>query len=107
VFLSETWLSSEISDGIGHHKFRMWTLICGGHDKPPEMNQMHWDALVELESVPKTQEQSTRMRSITHGRPPKGFSAKAIEKSVIAAPVSIFPLSPGSYMCTCTNLVSK
>jgi hypothetical protein len=61
VFLSETWLSSEISDGIGHHKFRMWTLICGGHDKPPEMNQMHWDALVELESTLETQEQSARM----------------------------------------------
>jgi hypothetical protein len=31
------------------------------------------------------------MQSITHGRPPKGFSANAVEKSMIAALVSVGP----------------
>jgi hypothetical protein len=43
---------------------------------------------VDLESNPETQEQSARMRSITQGRPPRGYSTKALEKSVIAALVS-------------------
>jgi hypothetical protein len=44
--------------------------------------------MLDLENAPQTQKQSTRMRSITHGRPPKGFSSKAMKKSVIAALVS-------------------
>jgi hypothetical protein len=88
VSLSESWLSSEISDGIGRNKFRLRTLIRGGQEKPPEVSQSHWDSLIDLENEPETQEQSARMRSITHGKPPKGFSAKSIEKSVIAVLVS-------------------
>ena len=34
------------------------------------------------------------MRNITNGRPSKGFSAKAMEKLVIAALISNFPLFP-------------
>ena len=86
--LSESWLTSKISDDIGGNKYRMRTLIRGGHEKPPEMNIVHWNALQELESAPETHEQSARMRSITHGRPPKGFSSKAIEKSVISSLIS-------------------
>jgi hypothetical protein len=86
--LSDNWLSSEIIDGIRRHKFRLRTLIRGGHQKPPKVKLLHWDALVELESAPETLEQSARMQSITQGRPPKGYSAKALEKSVIAALVS-------------------
>jgi hypothetical protein len=43
---------------------------------------------VDLESAPETQRQSARMRSITHRRPPKGFSATAIENSIIATLIS-------------------
>jgi hypothetical protein len=88
VSLNEAWLSSEISDGIGRNKFKLWTFIRGGQAKPPEVKQSYWDALVDLESAPETLEQSARMRSITHGRPPKGYSPKTMEKSVIAALVS-------------------
>jgi hypothetical protein len=63
VSLSESWLSSEISDGIGRNKFRLRTLIRGGQEKPPEVSQSHWESLIDLENEPETQEQSTRMRS--------------------------------------------
>jgi hypothetical protein len=86
--LNENWLSSQISDGIGRHKFKLRTIIQGGQPKPLEVQQCHWDDLLDLENAPQTQEQSARMHSITHGRPPKGFLSKAMEKSVIAALVS-------------------
>jgi hypothetical protein len=92
VCLSESWLASEISEGIGRNKFKLRTLIRGGQQKPLELKQSHWNALVELEDNPEAQEQSARMRSITQGRPPKGYLAKALEKSVISALVS-----PGSF----------
>jgi hypothetical protein len=38
------------------------------------------------------------MRSITYGRPPKGFLAKALEKSVIATLVRII-----GTLCSCTH----
>jgi hypothetical protein len=70
--LNESWLSSEITDGIRRNKFRLRTLIWGGgQEKPPEVKQAHWDDLGDLESTPETQERSARMRSITQGRPPK------------------------------------
>jgi hypothetical protein len=52
------------------------------------VKQSHWDALVDLEITLITQEQSARMCSIKHGRPPKGLSVKTLEKGVIAVLVS-------------------
>jgi hypothetical protein len=49
-------LSSQITDGFGMNKFRLRMLIRGGHQKPPEVKQAYWDALVELKSAPETQE---------------------------------------------------
>jgi hypothetical protein len=57
-----------------------------------EVKQTYRDDLVDLESALEMQERSAHMRSITNGRPPKGFSTQAVEKSVIAALVSDFPL---------------
>jgi hypothetical protein len=37
VSLSESWLSSQITDGIGRNKFRLRTMIRGGQQKPPEV----------------------------------------------------------------------
>lgn len=67
VSLNERWLSSEIMEGIGQHKFRLRMLIRGGQEKRPEVKQSHWDDLVDLESVPEIEEQSACMRNITHG----------------------------------------
>jgi hypothetical protein len=49
------------------------------------VKQSHWNDLVDLKSALEIQEHNACIRSITHGRPPKGFSAKIMEKSVIAA----------------------
>jgi hypothetical protein len=54
--LSESWLSSQISDGIGRHKFKLRTIIQGGQPKPLEVQQCHWDDLLDLENAPQTQE---------------------------------------------------
>jgi hypothetical protein len=37
VCLSESWLASEISEGIGWNKFKLRTLIRGGQQKPSEL----------------------------------------------------------------------
>jgi hypothetical protein len=54
--LSESWLSFQINDGIGRHKFKLRTIIRGGQPKPPEVQQCHWDDLLDLENAPQTQE---------------------------------------------------
>jgi len=69
--LDEGYFRKKMSVCVSRSKFQLNERIRQGLSKPPEVKQIYWDKLVELQNDPDVIEKSGHMANISQGRPPK------------------------------------
>jgi hypothetical protein len=77
-----------VTKGLISFRFNQNERIDQGQQKPPELRDKFWEALVKKRSTNEPKERSQRMATIARGRATKNSTRKALEKTVIGQLVS-------------------
>jgi hypothetical protein len=72
-----------VTKGLISFRFNLNQRIDQGQQKPPELQDEFWEALVKKRNIGESKERSQRMAEIARGRATKNSTRKALEKTVI------------------------
>jgi hypothetical protein len=81
--LGEKYLQKQVTKGFISFRFNLNQRIDQVQQKPPELRDKFWEALVKKRNTNESKERSQRMAIIARGRATKNSIRKALEKTMV------------------------